>query len=310
MDNEYADICGWTEKELLDNFNLGIKTLAERREEDVDTTIQILRNYYDGYLFAAEGSRLYNPYSVLNALDKKAISPFWYETGTPTFLAKWVRNNGINPREIDDLSATADELASVGFDELDPIPLMFQTGYLTIAHYDRESELYHLRLPNREVEIGFFKHLLRCYAPLTIRRGSGLEFTLFKKDLAKGNIEDFMHRLSILLRDLPGEDHNESTYRAITYLLAVLCGNTTIAEHRSYQGRSDIEIFAGRYIYIFEFKYNKSVKEAMDQILTRDYAGRYALDNRTLYLVGANFNEKKNKRGLEYKIVTWTEEKN
>lgn len=202
--------------------------------------MKVLRNYYDGYLFAANGSRLYNPFSVLSALDKKEISTFWYETGTPTFLAKWVRDNGIEPREINDVAATKDELVSVGFDKLDPVPLMFQTGYLTIAHYDRDSELYQLRLPNREVEIGFFKHLLPCYAPPTTRRGSGLEFTLFKKDLASGNIKDFMQRLSILLKDLPGEDHNESTYRAITYLLAVLCGNSSIAEHRSYKGRSDL----------------------------------------------------------------------
>ena len=304
MDDDYADICGWTEKELLDNFHSGIMNLAVKREENFDSTVEALRNYYDGYLFATNGSRLYNPYSVLSALDKKDISAFWYETGTPTFLAKWVRNNGIDPREINDVAATKDELASIGFDELDPVPLMFQTGYLTIGHYDRDSELYELRLPNREVEIGFFKHLLPCYAPPTSRRGSGLEFTLFKKDLAKGKIQDFMHRLSILLKDLPGEDHNESTYRAITYLLAVLCGNSTIAEHHSYKGRSDIEVFAGRYIYIFEFKYNRSVKEAMEQIIARDYAGRYALDDRTLYLVGANFNEKKNERGLEYDIIS------
>ena len=304
MDVDYADICGWTEKELLDNFHSGIMNLAVKREENFDSTVEALRNYYDGYLFATNGSRLYNPYSVLSALDKKDISAFWYETGTPTFLAKWVRNNGIDPREINDVAATKDELASIGFDELDPVPLMFQTGYLTIGHYDRDSELYELRLPNREVEIGFFKHLLPCYAPPTSRRGSGLEFTLFKKDLAKGKIQEFMHRLSILMKDLPGEDHNESTYRAITYLLAVLCGNSTIAEHHSYKGRSDIEVFAGRYIYIFEFKYNRSVKEAMEQIIARDYAGRYALDDRTLYLVGANFNEKKNERGLEYDIIS------
>ncbi len=308
MDDEYADICGWTEKELLDKFHSGIKALAEKRKEDFETTVEVLRNYYDGYLFAANGSRLYNPFSVLSALDKKKISTFWYETGTPTFLARWVKNNGIDPREIDDVAATGDELASVGFDELDPVPLMFQTGYLTIGHYDPESELYELRLPNREVEIGFFKHLLPCYAPPTAKRGSGLEFTLFKRDLAKGKIEDFMHRLSILLKDLPGEDHNESTYRAITYLLSVLCGNSTIAEHRSYIGRSDIEVFAGSFIYIFEFKYNRSVKEAMVQIISRDYAGRYALDKRTLYLVAANFNEKKEKRGLQYEIAKWTED--
>ena len=306
MDNAYADICGWTECELIDNFRPGIKALAEEREESFDDTLLALRNYYDGYLFAPKGSRLYNPYSVLNALDKKEIEPFWFETGTPTFLARWVRNNGIDPREINGQSATKDELITVGFEEWNPLPLMFQTGYLTIGHYDRSSDLYDLRFPNKEVEIGFFKHLLRCYAPLTARRGSGLEFTSFRKDLFSGAIHDFMERLATLLKALPGEDHKESTYRAVTYLLAVLCGTPSIAEHHGYQGRSDIEVFAGNFVYVFEFKYNKSVEEAMEQIHSRDYAGRYAFDSRTVYLIGANFSEKKEERGLEYEIEQMT----
>lgn len=302
MDNAYADICGWTERELTDNFRPGIERLAGKRGENVLTTLEAMRDYYDGYLFAEEGSRLYNPFSVLNALDRIKMEPYWFETGTPTFLARWVRNNGIDPRDINGQSASKDELITVGFDGWDPVPLMFQTGYLTIGRYDSESDLYDLRFPNREVEIGFFKHLLRCYAPLTARRGSGFEFTLFKKDLFRGAVYDFMNRLATLLKDLPGEDHNESTYRATTYLLAVLCGTPAIAEHHGYQGRSDIEVFAGNYIYVFEFKYNRSVEDAMAQIDSRDYAGRYAMDHRTVYLIGANFNEQKGDRGLKYEI--------
>lgn len=303
MENAYADLCGWTESELIANFRSGIDRLAQKRDEVFDKTVEALRDYYDGYLFTEEGSRLYNPFSVLNALDKIKIDPYWFETGTPTFLARWIRNNGIDPREINGQSATKDELITVGFDEWDPVPLMFQTGYLTIGRYDKVSDLYDLRFPNLEVEIGFFKHLLRCYAPLITRRGSGFEFTRFKKDLAQGAVYDFMGRLATLLKDLPGEDHNESTYRAITYLLAVLCGTTAIAEHHGYKGRSDIEVFAGNFIYVFEFKYNRSVEEAMNQILSRDYAGRYAFDSRTVYLIAANFDEKKEERGLKYEIA-------
>ncbi len=96
------------------------------------------------------------------------------------FLARWTKDNYIEPESINGVSATKEELTNVGFDNLDPIPLMFQTGYLTIGHYDSDTELYELRFPNREVEIGFYKCLLRWYAPPTIRRGSGFEFTLFK----------------------------------------------------------------------------------------------------------------------------------
>ncbi|MDE6561854.1 MAG: ATP-binding protein [Muribaculaceae bacterium] len=306
MENTYADICGWTEDELVGRFRSGIMSLAEEREEGFEATLAALRDYYDGYLFTPKGSRLYNPFSVLNALDSRTIKPYWFETGTPTFLARWVRNNGIDPREINGVEATYDELVSVGFDELDPVPLMFQTGYLTIWNYDAESDLYELRFPNREVEIGFFKHLLRWYAPLTSTRGSGLEFTAFKKDLAKGEIGSFMERLATLLKDLPGEDHCESTYRAVTYLLTVLCGVPAVAEHHGYKGRSDIEVCTGRFVYVFEFKYNRSVAEAMTQIEDRDYAGRYAKDPRKVYLIAANYDERKEKRGLQYEIAEYS----
>ncbi|MDE7347190.1 MAG: ATP-binding protein [Muribaculaceae bacterium] len=302
MDNTFADICGWTENELLDNFRPGIEALSKEREESFEATLTALRSYYDGYLFASRGSRLYNPFSILNSLLSKEIEPYWYVTGTPTFLARWVKENGMNPEDINGVMAANEDLVSVGFDSLNPIPLMFQTGYLTIQSYDRESQLYTLRLPNREVEIGFYKNLLQQYVPATGILGGPFDFTRFKSELVKGDIYGFMKRLATLLKDLPGEDHRESTYRAITYLLAVLCGTQAIAEHDGYKGRSDIEVATGRFIYLFEFKYNKSVAEALGQIRDRDYAGRFAMESRKIYLIGANFNERKDKRGLEYEI--------
>ncbi|MDE6291105.1 MAG: AAA family ATPase, partial [Muribaculaceae bacterium] len=152
MENAYADICGWTEEELIGKFRKGIEDLAVDREEDFLSTLMALRNYYDGYLFASKGSRVYNPFSVLNALDMKDIRPFWYDTATPSFLARRIRKNGIDPMEINGVVASIEDLTAIGFDETDPVPLMFQTGYLTVDSYDRETQLYSLRFPNREVE--------------------------------------------------------------------------------------------------------------------------------------------------------------
>lgn len=303
MANEYADICGWTEAELVKYLRPGIEDLAEDREENYDSTLKEIRRYYDGYLFAPRGSRLYNPYSVLRALTEKEIFAYWFVTGTPTFLARWVKNNGISPWNVNGIVATRDDLSSVGFDHLNPVPLMFQTGYLSIESYDRESQLYTLKLPNREVELGFYRLMLTAYDSRANQQGGPFDFAQFKNDLAKGDIHGFMKRLQAMLKDLPGKDHNESTYRAVTFLLAELCGTKTIAEHDGYKGRSDLEVFTNRFIYLFEFKYNKSVKEAMDQIRDRDYAGRFAMDSRKLYLIAANFNESKDKRGLEYEIA-------
>ncbi len=306
MENAYADICGWTEKELVDKFYSGIEALAEEREEDFDLTLHALRDFYDGYLFTPKGSRLYNPFSVLKALKAKEIDPYWFESGTPTFLVKRIKAWGIYPPDINGKLCTKKELTAVRMQDRNPIPLMFQTGYLTIAEYRKDSSLYELRFPNREVEIGFYDYLLQLYVPIINQPDSPFNFPLFKIDLYDGHVEDFMERLKSLLKSLPGEDHQESTYRAITYLLTVLCGTQTIAENHGYKGRSDLEVLTGKYVYVFEFKYNKSVREAMDQIHSRDYAGRYAMDDRTVYLIGANFNENKENRGLEYQIEKLT----
>ena len=140
------------------------------------------------------------------------------------------------------------------------------------------------------------------YVPEVGDPQSPFRFTHFRKDLAEGRPEDFMKRLATMLKGLPYEDHKESTYRAVTFLIAVLSGTPALAERHGYRGRSDLEVFAGRNIYIFEFKYNKSVREAMDQIHSRDYAGRYAMDSRQVYLIGANFIEDADNRRLEYEI--------
>lgn len=303
LEDDFADICGWTERELIDKFHSGIDILAEKRGENFDDTLYALRQFYDGYLFTEEGSRLYNPFSILKALKSKKIDPFWFDTGTPTFLARRIKALGTFPPEINGKLCTREELIAVGLNDRNPIPLMFQTGYLTIAAYHSDMKLYELRFPNREVEIGFYQQLLPIYAPEVSDPFCPFSFSLFKTDLFNGRIEDFMQRLATLLKDLPSEDHKESTYRAVTYLLAVLCGTPVIAEHHGYKGRSDIEVIAGNYIYIFEFKYNKSVHEAMEQIHSRDYAGRYAMDSRKVFLIAANFNEEKENRGLEYEVI-------
>ena len=238
LEDAYADICGWSEEELLRYFRHGIQTLAEKRKEDFDTILKELRDYYDGYLFTNEGTRLYNPYSILKALKKMRIDPYWFDSGTPTFLARRIRRQGTFPPDINGKKCDREALQAVGLNDSNPIPLMFQTGYLTIYDYNIDTGLYELRFPNREVEKGFYQQLLKVYVPDTTDSFSPFDFTLFKTDLAEGR---------------PGE-------------------------------------------------YNRSVREAMDQMHSRDYAGRYAMDIRQVYLIGANFIENADTRGLEYEI--------
>ncbi len=302
MYEEFQEICGWTEDELIRNFKEGIQALADRRKESFEQTLDELRNFYDGYLFSEEGNRLYNPYSVLKALFSRNIKPYWFETGTPTFLAKRIKKSGIDPAALNGQTQTYSNLISVGLDTDNVVALMFQTGYLTIDSFDHRRQRYTLRFPNHEVEIGFAQNLLPLYAPSTDKIGSQFSIQNFQDDLYEGDPESFMKRLEALVKDLPWEDQRESTYRAITYLLCLLSGTEAQPERHSYKGRSDLEVLTPDYVYLFEFKYNKSVNDAMDQIRSRDYAGRYAMDSRTVYLIGANFNEQKEDRGIEYKI--------
>ncbi|MDE7347959.1 MAG: ATP-binding protein [Muribaculaceae bacterium] len=304
MVNAYSDICGWSEEELLRYFRPGIEDLAEELEVDFEDTLSALRGYYDGYLFTPKGKRLYNPFSVLKAFTNKEIDPYWFDSGTPTFLVRRIRRQGTFPPDINGQICTRKELIAVGLNDRNPIPLMFQTGYLTIDRYNNDTRLYALRFPNREVEEGFYEELLQVYAPDTSDPFCPFSFTRFKTDLAEGRPRDFMERLATMLKTLPYEDLSESTYRAITFLITVLSDTTALAEHHSYRGRSDLEVFSGKNIYIFEFKYNKTVREAMDQLRDRDYAGRYAMDQRPVYLIGANFIEDRDNRGLEYEIKT------
>lgn len=302
MEIAYADICGWTEEELTCYFQTGIHALAKVRNEDPTRTLRELQEYYDGYSFAPSQSRLYNPFSVLKALKAKAILPYWFDTGTPTFLANRIKKEGIDPESLSGQTQSYSELIAVGLGTRNVISLMFQTGYLTIDSYDPRRQLYRLRFPNWEVEVAFAQNLLPLYVPSMTAINGRFNLKAFREDLYRGNPNGFMERLEALFKDLPGEDHKESTYRAITYLLCILSGTEAIPERHSYKGRSDIDVLTHDYVYIFEFKYNKNVQEAMDQIYSRDYAGRYGKDNRNVFLISANYVEKKDERRLEYRI--------
>lgn len=298
LTEEYADICGWTEDELLVNFRSGIEALAVKREESYDDIVRTLRNFYDGYIFAPGGNRLYNPFSVLLALRSKEIEPYWFESATPTFLARRVRSSGIVLPDLNREKRFRDELVSIGIDSKDPVPVMFQTGYLTIKDYDPRRQRYTLGFPNREVEIGFAKSLYPLYVPQPNAGSGPFSLIRFQDDLYDGLPDDFMKRLQTLLKDMPYEQHSEATYHSIVWMLGTVCGTDISSESHSYQGRSDLEIFTPDNIYIFEFKFNGTAEAAMAQIHDRDYAGRYALDNRKIFLIGANFSIGRGSKGL------------
>ncbi|MDE5791376.1 MAG: ATP-binding protein [Muribaculaceae bacterium] len=299
LSDEFADICGWTERELTDKFEVGISKLARNLEVSYEEALRQMKEFYDGYLFAPRGSRLYNPFSVLNALADGYLGRYWFQTGTPTFLVKRIKQSKMLLASLNNARSMKIDLESVGMDDANPVPLLFQTGYLTIKR--ASGERYELQFPNKEVETGFAQQLLPLYAP-QMKDLSG-EFSLweFQDDLTDGRPETFMKRLQTMLKSFPYEQHNEKFYQNIVYLLFTLSGVDSRVEEHTNKGRSDLVVRTAGYIYIFEFKYDGSAEEAMRQIHDRDYAGKFAMDPRPLYLIGANFSEKE--RGLEKWII-------
>lgn len=153
MSNEYQEICGWTEEELVSHFTHGINSLSAELNETFENTLGLLRDYYDGYLFSKKGKRLYNPFSVLKALKDKDIKPYWYETGTPTFIAKKIKKYNIDLDTLNGQKQTYSGLMTAGVGSDNLVGLMFKTGFLTIKSYDPRRQRYTLGFPNYEVEV-------------------------------------------------------------------------------------------------------------------------------------------------------------
>ncbi len=158
LSNDFADICGWTEKEVTDNFKQGIQSLAEENGMNYEMALETMRKYYDGYKFTPKGNHLYNPFSVLSTLKRRELDFYWFQTGTPTFLAKRVRDSRIELPALNSQWVSRSELVSVGFDSPNPAPLLFQTGYLTIK--SAEGRLIELHFPNYEMEVAFTQNFL------------------------------------------------------------------------------------------------------------------------------------------------------
>jgi hypothetical protein len=235
MDDKYGCICGVTESELEANFGPEIEALAAREGKSYAAMLAILREKYDGYRFTEDSERVYNPFSLLNVFNAKQIDYYWFETGTTTLLMKEMQRTYFDITRLDKgLYMEASDISDYRVGE-DPIPLLYQSGYLTIESYDPESMRYKLCFPNTEVKQGFIKNLLRQYVPVNKR--SEFDFNEFYADLAGGDLGEFMVRLESLFAsapyDLVGGWDRERFFQSFLYMLTTLLGCRTYAEYKS-----------------------------------------------------------------------------
>ena len=291
MLSEYHDICGITEAELRSNFGVEVAELASAQNMSINETYAALRENYDGYHFCEEQlPGIYNPFSLLNALASRKIDYYWFETGTPTYLMELLKQHDYVLPDLEREEPDADTLNSVDIASTNPIPVIYQSGYLTIKGYDSDFELYHLGFPNREVKQGFLKYLMPYYAN-TIQGKSGFEISRFVRSLREGDIEGFMERLQSFLSACPYElePQQERHFQSVMFILTALCGYHVEIESHTNKGRMDMTVKTKDYIYIFEFKFNKSAEEALAQINEKGYAEPFRNDSRSIVKVGVNF---------------------
>ncbi len=291
MRSQYFDVCGISEKELHANFEEEVKELAAKMEKSVDETYAALRENYDGYHFCKEAMPgVYNPFSLLNALKNSIIDQYWFETGTPTYLVELLKQHQYNLSGIEKEEVVSDVLNSVDMASTNPLPVIYQSGYLTIKGYDEEFELYKLGFPNKEVRQGFVRFLIPSYTNVDAV-GSGFEISRFVRSLREGDIEGFMERLQSFLSACPYElePQQERHFQSVMFILTALCGYHVEIESHTNKGRMDMTVKTKDYIYIFEFKFNKSAEEALAQIDEKGYAEPFKSDGRQIVKVGVNF---------------------
>jgi len=291
LDYRYADICGISEAELHQGFDEGVIKLAEFNQMSKEECYEKLKENFDGYHFYPGSEGVYNPFSLLSTLSSSQFKDYWFETGTPTILVRQLQKTNYPLEEMTKEDVTADTLNSIDIMDENPLPLIFQSGYLTIKGYDKRFDTYTLGFPNREVEEGFTRFLYPYYTPKTLSK-SQFSVSQFVRDIDNGNAENFIHRLEALFADgnyqVVGDE--EIYFQNTLYVFFKLLGFYVDVERHTSDGRMDILMQTKDYIYILELKVNQTADIALQQIEEKGYAVPFASDPRKLYKIGVNFN--------------------
>lgn len=290
LNPKYAEICGITEKEIRNNFDEEVAQMAEANHLTKEECYSKLEENYDGYHFSEDSAGMYNPFSLINALCDQRFKDFWFETGTPTFLVETLKQNHYELENMTREEVTADLLGSLDSIDTNPLPLLYQSGYLTIKDYNPDFGTYQLGFPNGEVERGFTRFLFRHYAPIRIYESDAFikNFTI---EVRNGQPEKFMPRLEAMFanQDYQLVGDTELYFHNVTSLVFKLLGFYTDVERHTTDGRMDMLVQTKDFIYVFEFKIDKSADEALAQIEEKQYAKPFETDSRKLYKIGVNF---------------------
>ena len=301
-DERFANICGITEKELYENFKEEISQLADKYKTTDEDIRKKLKEWYDGYHFVENSDDLYNPFSLLNTFAKTKFGSYWFASGTPTFLIELLKSSRYELNSLNETYASAESLGNLDSMYVNPIPILYQSGYLTIKEYISEFDIYLLGFPNKEVEEGFTKFLLPYYASLK-NGNSAFEISNLINEIRNGEIDSFMLRLQSFFADTPYEliSDLELHYQNVMFIVFRLIGFYTKVEYHTSNGRIDMIVITDNYIYVMEFKFDGSAEEAIKQINRKKYALPFRNEKKKIYKIGVNCS--RNIKNIEKWIV-------
>ena len=303
MDEPYAAICGISEDEIRSQMEEDVDRLAKNLEVTLEEALMKLKENYDGYHFTYPSPDIYNPFSLLTAMEKGKIGSYWFGSGTPTYLIKMLDKFGVKPSEIG-----RKQLKSSAFDAptetmTDAVPLLYQSGYITIKDYNKMLDLYTLDIPNKEVRLGLMESLLPHYVDNKTPEATTMVAYLFY-DIQNGDMDAALHRLQEFLSTIPYCDNTrfEGHYQQVFYIIFSLLGYYVDVEVRTPRGRVDIVLRTKTTLYVMELKLDKSAGEAMEQIDLKNYPERFALCGLPVVKVAVSFDSERCTIG-DWKII-------
>ena len=287
---QYAGICGITMEELETQMSADVEALGEKLGKTKEETLTILREYYDGYHFSEQSPDIFNPFSLLNAMANGILDYYWFASGTPTYLLEMLNKFQVMPSEIGGSEADKAEFDAPTEKMTTIMPLLYQSGYITIKGYDPETELYLLDIPNKEIRVGLYRCLLPHYIGMNTVKGTT---TIAKMSAAirHNDINKALEMLQTYLGTIPYCDNTdyEGHYQQMMYVIFSILDNYVDVEVRTAKGRVDMVLRTATHLYLFELKLNQDSKTAMKQIDLKEYPNRFALCGLPVVKVGINF---------------------
>ena len=302
---KYNALCGISQIELEKNFAPYIKNLADANGLSETGCLDELKRMYDGYHFSSSGDGMYNPFSLLHCFDERDFGNYWFESGTPTFLINKLKASNYDVRRFtEEVKVAESVLKDYRPENMDPAPLFYQSGYLTIKDWNHRQRSFKLGFPNAEVKYGFLNSLAPSYLHVE-DKPAPFNIDILDDAVEEGNTDGMRDWFTALFALLPypsgsdAESVTEQNFQNVIFMSLTMMGKYARTEVHSAKGRADCILETSDYVYIFEFKRDISASDALKQIEEQNYAKPYLADKRKLFKIGVNFST------AERNIVEW-----